>query len=157
MNDILESLPLVNDGVPILPGSRHSWLCLGETPENALPPSYDIVGMGLGLGLPTIDYLADTEAMVGPLKYCLTHLRLFVPVESGTADWWWPSQAECSSGTAAQCPSGGCRTQWVASPKAALPATTAARALHDALCRMRSRMRSPQRQLGWQARETCRV
>jgi hypothetical protein len=127
-------------------GSRYPWhLALGEQPPAALPLAHDIVRVGLALGLHAIDGLVASGASVGPLRWCLAHHRLLVPVESGTAHRWQAPHSECVPGPSrCVCEGyGGCTGLWVTPPDPGYAPTTAADALHDALSRTRSRMREP--------------
>lgn len=63
--------------------SHHLWhVAIGEPPPGALPRAHDTVRVGMALGLPAIDALVADGTGVGPLKYCLGHQSLLVPVEA---------------------------------------------------------------------------
>jgi hypothetical protein len=143
--------------------SSYTWhLALGEHPRPpaALPQVHDTVGVGLALGVHAIDGLIAEGASVGPLRYCLAHNRLLVPVESGTAHRWRAPHSECALGPRRRCPSqgyGGCTGLWVTQPHLGPASTTAADALYDALGRTRSRMRASSVPLPRNRREACRA
>jgi hypothetical protein len=141
--------------------SSYPWhLALGEQPRPpaALPQPHDTVRVGLALGLHAIDGLIADGASVGPLRYCLAHHRLLVPVESGTADRWQAPHSECALGPRLRCISegyGGCTGLWVTRPHPDSAPTTSADALYDALSRTRSRRHASDRWPGGPAVTTC--
>ncbi|MEU6405299.1 hypothetical protein [Streptomyces sp. NPDC046985] len=134
--------------------SRHSWiLAFGEAPA-ALPSAHDTVRVSLALGLSAIDGLVTDEAGVGSVKCCLVHSQLLVPVESGTAIRWHAPHSVCVSGTP-RCAAEGyrrCLALWMTPPRRGTDPLTAADALHEALSRTRSRMRT-----GRGVRQVCRA
>ncbi|MFB6984484.1 hypothetical protein [Streptomyces sp. NPDC056304] len=58
----------------------------GEDPS--LPDVFDVVRVGLALGLNAISHLVETRQAVGPYLACRQHATLLIPVESGAADGW---------------------------------------------------------------------
>lgn len=134
---------------PPLLSTRHPWqLRFGETPlPPALPPDIDVVRVSMGLGVAAIDAMIDSGDQVGPLLYCLTHVRLLVPVESGTAELWSAAHSECSTGASLECTAHGhrpvCHARfWVAPPDPLGRPTTDPAAFHDRLSLVRSQMRT---------------
>ncbi|MEV7959075.1 hypothetical protein [Streptomyces sp. NPDC088141] len=61
----------------------------GEAPK--LPERFDLVHLGLGLGLYAVAHLVETGEAVGPYMVCRQHARLLIPVPTGTADTLWDS------------------------------------------------------------------
>lgn len=143
--------------------SRYPWyFALGEQPmpPTALLPAYDTVRVGLALGLHAIDGLVADGSSVGPLRCCLVHRQLLVPVESGTARRWRAPHSECAPGPRPRCTCEGyrgCTGFWLTQPHPDPVPTTAADALYDALSRTRSRMRAPHTPLHRHRREECRA
>ncbi|CAM5502316.1 MULTISPECIES: hypothetical protein [Streptomyces] len=149
---------------PLL-STRHLWqLGFAEIPRPlALPRDYDVVRVGMGLGLTAIEMMIDQGHHVGPLLCCIQHHKLLVPVRAGTAHWWGAPHSDCGRGPAQRCETCGglaaCRSRlWMlpAGPLAA--ATTEPGALHHHLSQMRSRLRDVSSQpQGARVRETCHV
>lgn len=128
--------------------SRHLWhVAFSEQPPVALPRVHDTVRVGLALGLSAIDALVADGTCVGPLRYCLEHQKLLVPVEADTVHRWKAAHSDCVPGAKTwRCISDGyrsCSGLWVTRPETVPVATTPADALHDALSRTRDRMRTP--------------
>ncbi|MFF3127099.1 hypothetical protein ACFVRD_33435 [Streptomyces sp. NPDC057908] len=72
----------------------------GEDPS--LPDVFDVVRVGLALGLNAIAHLVDTRQAVGPYLGCREHATLLIPVKSGTADSWgapYSDYSDCSRHT----------------------------------------------------------
>lgn len=141
--------------------SRHPWhIGIGEQPPPILPSAYDTVRVRMALGLRAIDDLVDIGSAVGPLRYCLAHRQLDVPVESGTTNRWLAPHSVCTPGPGAPCPPVGHRSQpcvrlWVAPPHPFPSAITAADALHHALSLGRSPMQTAHRPPGPHRPEVC--
>ncbi|GAA0351696.1 hypothetical protein GCM10010269_20680 [Streptomyces humidus] len=144
--------------------SHHLWhVAIGEPPPGALPRAHDTVRVGMALGLPAIDALVADGTGVGPLKYCLGHQSLLVPVEAGTFHRWGAAHSDCVPGTRTGrwvCDGyggRGCTGLWVTRPEPVAVSTTPAAALHEALSRTRDRMRAPRGTPVPQRREVCRA
>ncbi|MFD9771706.1 hypothetical protein ACFWXE_15510 [[Kitasatospora] papulosa] len=126
--------------------SDHVWqIAVGEQPPSVLPADLASVKVGMALGLPTIDALVADGTNVGPVKYCLTHHQLVVPVEADTIHRWGAAHSNCVSAARSRtCDAGGyrgCSGLWVTRPSADLAALTPAGALHEALSLTRARLR----------------
>ncbi|MFF6829181.1 hypothetical protein [Streptomyces longwoodensis] len=142
--------------------SHHPWhLAIGEQSPLPSASAHDTVRVGLALGLPAIDALVTDGTAVGPLRYCLAHHQLLVPVEPGTTHRWQAAHSDCVPGTRAwRCVSDGyrgCLGLWVTRPDAARISTTSADALHEALSRTRARLSAPRRAHHVHRREVCRA
>ncbi|MCZ0984443.1 hypothetical protein O1L60_47665 [Streptomyces diastatochromogenes] len=111
----------------------------------------------MALGLPAIDALVADGAEVGPVKYCLTHHRLLVPVEAGAVHRWKAAHSDCVPAAGAwRCDTGGylgCTGLWVTGPDTCWNRVTPADALHEALSLTRARLRAPHPR----HREMCRA
>ncbi|MFE1782465.1 glycoside hydrolase family 15 protein [Streptomyces sp. NPDC059506] len=69
--------------------SDHLWhITVGEQPPSGLPADLASVQVGMALGLPAIDTLIADGTNVGPVKYCLTHHQLVLPLEADTIHRW---------------------------------------------------------------------
>ncbi|MGZ2358474.1 hypothetical protein LRE75_17520 [Streptomyces sp. 372A] len=128
--------------------SDHPWrIDLDERPLATLPPHLGSVAVGMALGLPAIDALVASGADVGPVKYCLTHFRLLVPVEADAVHRWRAAHSACAPAARSwQCDMGGylgCTGLWVTRPDAASSRVTPADALHEVLSLTRARLRAP--------------
>lgn len=141
--------------------TRHAWrIQFGEAPlPPRLPNDFDIVRVGVGLGMASVDSMVDASREVGPLLFCLTHQVLLIPVGSGTADRWGAPHSVCSRGRTLQCLTKGyqspCRARfWVCGPEPTAAAVTESAALHESLSQTRARMR---RVNGTRRREVCHV
>ncbi|KNE83397.1 hypothetical protein ADZ36_05760 [Streptomyces fradiae] len=141
--------------------TRHAWqLSFGETPRpSTLPRTFDVVRVGMGLGLPAIDAVIDSNGQVGPVLGCGTHRSLLIPVEAGTAHLWGAPHSVCDAGAALWCGTDGepsfCHNRvWMSRPEPLAHPTTGHRTLHNHLSLMRDRMRSP-RQLRCGAGTVC--
>lgn len=148
---------------PLL-NTRHLWhLRFAEIPlPPVLPRDYDIVRVGMGLGLAAIDTLIDEGQPVGPLLCCIEHHKLLVPVRAGTAHWWGAPHSDCEDGPAQPCQTHGpwsaCRRMWAVPPGPRQTATTEPGALHHHLSQVRARMRNVSgRPQGARVREVCHV
>jgi hypothetical protein len=139
----------------------------GETPYPlVLPDVFDVVRVGLSLGLHAVDHLIETEQAVGPFLACRLHGALLMPVESGSVDRWSAPHSECSRHSTVRtirCVQGygpPCQSRvWVELlERGACAATTDPAALHEALSLRRSHLR---RSVGTPAlspvREVCHV
>lgn len=141
--------------------TRHAWqIQFGEAPlPPRLPRDFDIVRVGVGLGMASVDLMVDQSREVGPLLCCLTHQVLLIPVGSGTADRWGAPHSVCSSGRSLQCPTKGyqlpCRARfWASVPEPTAAAVTESAALHESLSQTRAGMRRVCRA---RRREVCHV
>lgn len=160
----MKVLEIGSGGTPLL-SSRHPWrLHLTETPPTALPREYDVVRVSMGLGMSAIDQLVETGSAVGPLLCCnLTHRRLLVPVELGTAALWGPAHSVCDTGPSLRCSRQGAQSVchhrfWVAPPEPQAQATTSPWTLHDCLSLVRAQMRNVNRHpMELRVREICHV
>ncbi|MGW7199407.1 hypothetical protein [Streptomyces chryseus] len=138
---------------------------MSEVPLPAtLPPDFDIVHVGMGLGLSGLDSMIDRGQAVGPSLYCITHRMLLIPVGAGTADLWRASHSLCTKGPRLACLRQGyqrrCDTRFWAAPSAPLAsAITAPAELHEALSLTRARMQHPENRSPFitQGREVCHV
>ncbi|WP_093802112.1 hypothetical protein [Streptomyces sp. Wb2n-11] len=144
--------------------STHPWqLHFSESPlPPALPRAFDVVHVGMGLGMSALTTMLDTKQAVGPLLCCTTHRMLLVPVESGTADLWRAAHSACTTGSRLMCVTQGYQRScpprlWVAPPEPLAASITAPTGLYDALSLMRARMRQPavRPPSGTPAREVC--
>ncbi|MFB8310137.1 hypothetical protein ACFC5T_16430 [Streptomyces sp. NPDC055961] len=127
--------------------SDHLWhIALGEQPPTGLLPDLASVRVGLALGLPAIDALVAEGTGIGPVKYCLAHRQLVVPVEAETVHRWRAAHSECLPAAGSRsCGAGGyrgCMGLWVTRPGPARTAVTPAGALHEALSLTRARLRT---------------
>lgn len=127
--------------------SNYLWqVALGEQPPTGLPSHLASVRVGLALGLPAIDALVGDGTDVGPVKYCLAHLQLVVPVEAETVHRWGAAHSDCVPAAGYRsCGAGGyrgCTGLWVTRPGPDRTAVTPAGALHDALSLTRARLRT---------------
>ncbi|MEU5662115.1 hypothetical protein [Streptomyces longwoodensis] len=125
--------------------SRYLWqIALGQQPPAELPSDLASVRVGLALGLPTIDTLVEDGTDVGPVKYCLDHHQLVVPVEAETVHRWRAPHSDCVPAARFwNCGVGGyrgCSGLWVNRPSTNGTAVTPAGALHDALSLTRARL-----------------
>ncbi|MGW3199233.1 hypothetical protein ACWDBD_32640 [Streptomyces sp. NPDC001118] len=76
--------------------SDYLWrFALGEQPPTGLPSDLASVRVGMALGLRAIDALVAVGADVGPVKYCLVHGQLLVPVEADTVHRWKAAHSQC--------------------------------------------------------------
>ncbi|MEV8033608.1 hypothetical protein [Streptomyces sp. NPDC086182] len=149
---------------PLL-STRHAWrLHLSEAPlPPMLPHETDVVRVGMGLGMAALDAMIDSGNRVGPLLCCITHRRLLVPVESGTAYRWKAAHSVCDTGPSLRCSRQGAQSAchhrfWVAPPESRAYPTTDPRSLHDRLSLVRSHMRNADgHSMGLRVRETCHV
>ncbi|MFG2683870.1 hypothetical protein [Streptomyces sp. NPDC048392] len=111
-----------------------------------LPSDLASVRVGLALGLPTIDALVGDGSDVGPVRYCLDHRQLVVPVEAETVHRWRAPHSDCVPAALTwNCDAGGyrgCTGLWVTRPNTNRNAVTPAGALHDALSLTRARLRT---------------
>ncbi len=126
--------------------SDHLWrIAVAEQPPSSLPADHASVQVGLALGLPAIDTLVADGTNVGPVKYCLTHHRLVVPVEADTVHRWRAAHSDCvPAARSRNCAAGGyrgCNGVWVTRPSTDRAAVTPADALHEALSLARARLR----------------
>ncbi|MEU9599808.1 hypothetical protein AB0E06_23710 [Streptomyces sp. NPDC048109] len=126
--------------------SNYLWqITLDEQPPAGLPSDLASVRVGLALGLPTIDALVGDGTDVGPVRYCLNHRQLVVPVEAETVHRWRAPHSDCvPAARSRNCGAGGyrgCTGLWVTCPSADLAALTPAGALHEALSLTRARLR----------------
>jgi hypothetical protein len=125
--------------------SDYLWhIALGEQPHTRLPPDLASVRMSMALGMPAIDALVGDGTDVGPVKYCLAHGQLVVPVEAETVHRWRAAHSDCvpAAGTR-NCGAGGyrnCIGLWVTRPGSERGAVTPAGALHEALSLTRTRL-----------------
>ncbi len=127
--------------------SDYLWrFTLGEQPPIELPDDLASVRVGVALGLPAIDALVGNGTYVGPVKYCLAHGQLVVPVEADTVHRWQAAHSDCSPAAGHRgCGAGGyrgCACLWVARPEAHRAAVTPAGPLHEALSLTRARLRT---------------
>ncbi|KOV48750.1 hypothetical protein [Streptomyces sp. H036] len=127
--------------------SDHLWhIALGEQPPAGLPSDLASVRMGMALGLPAIDSLVGDGTDVGPVRYCLDHRQLAVPVEADTVHRWRAAHSDCVPAARIRgCGAGGyrgCTGLWVTRPGSERAAVTPAGALHDALSLTRARLRT---------------
>lgn len=149
----------------LLLSTRHPWrLHLSEAPLPAmLPPETDVVRVSMGLGMAALDVMIDSGNEVGPLLCCITHRRLLVPVEAGTADLWKAAHSVCDTGPSLQCSRQGAQSVchhrfWVAPPESRAYPTTDPRTLHDRLSLVRAQLRHADRHpMGLRVREMCHV
>ncbi|MFI1400770.1 hypothetical protein [Streptomyces sp. NPDC020681] len=124
---------------PSLPEVRHPMV---------LPPHYDVVRTGMGLGLPAIEALREQNDAVGPILCCLAHRVLLIPVEAGTANAWRAPHSLCRPGAQWQCADleyrsfTSCNGRFWIFDTWDSPPTTAAALLHHVLSLTRSRKRS---------------
>ncbi|MFF7098299.1 hypothetical protein ACFY9A_38875 [Streptomyces rubradiris] len=132
---------------PLL-STRYQWqLGFAEIPRPlALPRDYDVVRVGMVLGLTTIETMIDEAHRVGPLLCCLEHRRLLVPVRAGTAHWWGAPHSDCVDGAVRQCRTdgglAGCHSRlWMLPAGRLASATTEPGALHHYLSQTRSQFR----------------
>ncbi|MEU2354452.1 hypothetical protein ABZ599_16040 [Streptomyces misionensis] len=127
--------------------SNHLWrIAVDEQPHSGLPTDFASVQVGMALGLPTVDALVADGTNVGPVKYCLTHHQLVVPVEADAVHRWRAAHSACvpaaqSRGCGAAGYS-GCTSLWVTRPESDDAAVTPADALHEALSLTRARLRT---------------
>jgi hypothetical protein len=126
--------------------SDYLWhIALGEQPPEGLPSDLASVRVGLALGLPAIDALVKDGTDVGPVRYCLTHHQLVVPVEADTIHRWRAAHSDCVPATRSRnCGEGGyrgCTGLWLTRPGPEQTAVTPADALHEALSLTRARLR----------------
>ncbi|MEU9763481.1 hypothetical protein AB0D98_27950 [Streptomyces sp. NPDC047987] len=118
----------------------------GKAPS--LPAAFDVVRVGLALGLNAIAQLVETGKEVGPYLACRQHATLLIPVKSGTADGWIETHAKCSRHTTVrtirceQSYGGSCAScVWVEQLSlGAGAATTDPVALYEALSAQRERL-----------------
>ncbi|MER5984192.1 hypothetical protein [Streptomyces sp. NPDC001787] len=127
--------------------SDHLWhIALGEQPPMGLPSDLASVRVGLALGLPALDALVGEGTGVGPVKYCLAHRQLVVPVEAETVHRWRAAHSDCVPAAGSRsCGAGGyrgCMGLWVTRPGPVRNAVTPAGALHEALSLTRARLRT---------------
>ncbi|MEU7072920.1 hypothetical protein AB0B30_27695 [Streptomyces narbonensis] len=127
--------------------SNYLWqIALGEQPPMGLPSDLAAVRVGLALGLPAIDALVGDGTDVGPVRYCLDHRQLVVPVEAETVHRWRAAHSDCFPAAGSRsCGAGGyrgCTGVWVARPGSERPGVTPAGALHEALSITRDRLRT---------------
>ncbi|MFJ4003872.1 hypothetical protein ACIPWL_10490 [Streptomyces sp. NPDC090023] len=127
--------------------SDHLWhIALGEQPPAGLPSDLASVRIGMALGLPAIDSLVGDGTDVGPVRYCLDHRQLVVPVEADTVHRWRAAHSDCvPEAWIRGCGAGGyrgCTGLWVTRPGSERAAVTPAGALHDALSLTRARLRT---------------
>lgn len=127
--------------------SDYLWhVALGEQPPTELSSDLASVRVGMALGLPTIDALIGDGTDVGPVKYCLIHRQLVVPVKADTVHRWRAAHSECVPAARSRgCGAGGyrgCTGLWVTRPGPDRTAVTPAGALHDALSLTRARLRT---------------
>ncbi|MFD4634838.1 hypothetical protein ACFVYR_36005 [Streptomyces sp. NPDC058284] len=146
--------------------SRHCWrLSGGETPlPDLVPRETDMVRVGWGLGMASIDAMIDIGEPVGPLLCCTLHKRLLVPVVSGTASWWSAPHSDYGRGRMLHCslqgPESVCvgRRFWVLPPEPRVYATTDPQRLYDSLGLTRTQLRHTTRQTaGAGPRVVCHV
>ncbi|OEJ22117.1 hypothetical protein AR457_40245 [Streptomyces agglomeratus] len=149
---------------PLL-STSHPWqLHLSETPPPAtLPRDFDVVHVGMGLGMSALDTMIGKQT-VGPLLCCITHRMLLIPVGPGTADLWGAAHSACTRGTRLTCIARGyqrpCNARfWFAPPNPLAAAITAPAELHDSLSLTRAHMQrpAPHAPFSTQAREVCHV
>ncbi|KOV22546.1 hypothetical protein ADK90_10555 [Streptomyces sp. XY413] len=127
--------------------SDYPWhIALGEHPPAGLPSDLASVRMGMALGLPAIDSLVGDGTDVGPVRYCLAHRQLLVPVAAETVHRWRDAHSDCVPAARVRgCGAGGyrgCTGLWVTRPGPGRTAVTPADALHDALSLTRARLRT---------------
>ncbi|GLX22525.1 hypothetical protein [Streptomyces lavendulae] len=127
--------------------SNYLWqIALSEQPPMGLPSDLAAVRVGLALGLPAIDALVGDGTDVGPVRYCLDHRQLVVPVEAETVHRWRAAHSVCvPAARSRSCGAGGyrgCTGVWVARPGSARAGVTPAGALHEALSTTRARLRT---------------
>jgi hypothetical protein len=127
-----------------------------------LPRETDVVRVSMGLGMAALDAMIDSGYRVGPLLCCITHQRLLVPVESGTAHQWSAAHSVCDTGPSLQCSRQATESVchhrfWVAPPESRAHPTTDPRILHDRLSLVRAQMRNVGRHPMGRVREACRV
>ncbi|MFF6979377.1 hypothetical protein ACFZAV_16890 [Streptomyces sp. NPDC008343] len=117
--------------------------------------------MGLALGLRAIDALVADGSVVGPVKYCLPHHRLLVPVEPDSVHRWRAAHSDCVTAPRSWgCDASGyrgCSGLWVTRPDTPVVETTAAEALHDALSRTRAGLRVSLSAPHSRHRQVCRA
>ncbi|MGW4101736.1 hypothetical protein [Streptomyces sp. NPDC004976] len=127
--------------------SNYLWqIALDEQPPAGLPSDLASVRVGMALGLPAIDALVGDGTDVGPVKYCLSHRQLVVPVEAETVHRWRAAHSDCVPAAGSRgCGAGGyhgCTGLWVTRPGSERAAVTPAGALHEALSFTRARLRT---------------
>lgn len=127
--------------------SDHLWqFALGEQPPTGLSSDLASVRVSMALGLHAIDALIGDGTDVGPVKYCLIHRQLVVPVEADTVHRWRAAHSECVPAARSRgCGAGGyhgCTGLWVTRPGPARTTVTPAGPLHDALSLTRARLRT---------------
>ncbi|MBQ0972911.1 hypothetical protein ACFUV2_22455 [Streptomyces pilosus] len=127
--------------------SDHLWrIAVGEQPPSELPADLASVQVGMALGLPAIDTLIADGTNVGPVKYCLTHRQLVVPVEAGTVHRWRAAHSDCVPAARSRgCGAvgyRGCTGLWVTRPEPDRAAVTPAGPLHEVLSLTRARLRT---------------
>ncbi|MBM9624057.1 hypothetical protein [Streptomyces zhihengii] len=127
--------------------SNHLWrVAVAEQPPFDLSVGVSSVRVGVALGLPAIDALVAQGTPVGPLKYCMIHRQLVVPVEPETVHRWRAAHSDCvPAARSRSCGAGGyrgCTGLWVASAGSERATFTPAGALHDALSRTRALLRN---------------
>ncbi len=142
--------------------SDFSWnIDLGERPPAVVSPDLGAVRVGLALGLRAIDALVAEGSDVGPVKYCLLHHRLLVPVEAESVHQWGAAHSDCVPAPRFWgCGADGyygCSGLWVTRPDTPLVRATPADALHDALSRTRAGLRAPLSAHYSRHRQVCRV
>ncbi|MFF4179849.1 hypothetical protein [Streptomyces sp. NPDC001750] len=135
---------------PVLAGELMTPLTVqyGEAPRSpVLPDVFDVVRVGLGLGLRAVDHLAETKRAAGPFLRCRLHSVLLIPVDFGSADRWRAPHSECSRHTTVEtirCGQGydpACQSRvWVEPLGLKTCAVTDSVALHDVLSLQRSRL-----------------
>nr|WP_024126760.1 hypothetical protein [Streptomyces sp. F2]AHE39486.1 Hypothetical protein pFRL4_253 [Streptomyces sp. F2] len=143
-------------------GSDFPWnIALSERPPAVVPSDAGVVRVGLALGLRAIDALVADGSDVGPVKYCLLHHRLLVPVEPGSAHRWRAAHSDCVPAPRSWgCDASGyrgCSGLWVTRPGTPLIEATAAEALHDALSRTRASLSSALSTPYPRHRQVCRA
>ncbi|MDX3204758.1 hypothetical protein ABZZ79_22295 [Streptomyces sp. NPDC006458] len=120
-----------------------------------------MVRVGLALGLRAIDALVADGSDVGPVKYCLLHHRLLVPVEPDSVHRWRAAHSDCVPAPRSWgCDASGyrgCSGLWVTRPGTPLVEATAAEALHVALSRTRASLRAPLSAPYSRHRQVCRA
>ncbi|WP_435057695.1 hypothetical protein [Streptomyces sp. bgisy060] len=126
--------------------SDYLWrFALGEQPPVGLPSGLAAVRVGMALGLHAVDALVGDGVDLGPVKYCLIHRELVVPVEAETVHRWGAAHSDCVPAAGSRgCGVGGyrgCTGLWVTRPGPDRTAVTPAGPLHDALSLARARLR----------------
>ncbi|MFG3403839.1 hypothetical protein [Streptomyces sp. NPDC048142] len=112
--------------------SDYLWhIALGEQPPTELPSDPASVRMGVALGLPSINALVGDGTDVEPVRYCLAHRQVVVPVEADTVHRWMAAHSDCVPAAGVRgCGAGGyrdCTGLWVTHPGSERTAVTRAR------------------------------